>query len=148
MARSRLFEFSDQGWLPRILRDLLTEVLRHQLVVHGVYAPAVPKLNETLRRTGTAEILDLCSGSGGPLPSLRSHLQAARVLLSDRYPVRSAPESCAGAPGVAYRPEPLDARAVGRACSGPTSCPSCPSSTPETPSSRTGGATRWPSFAR
>lgn len=108
---NRLFEFSDQAWLPRIFRDLLTEVLEHQLVTYRVYAPAIPKLNETLRRAGTAEILDLCSGSGGPLPDLRPHLQADRVMLSDRYPNRRA---IGAARDVTYLPDPVDVRDVPR----------------------------------
>jgi len=106
---ARLFEFSDQRWLPRTFRDLLTELLQHQIVAYGVYAPAVAKLNETLLRTATAEILDLCSGSGGPLPALAPYLLAGRIALSDRFPRRrGAPDDSR----VRYLPDPVDARAV------------------------------------
>jgi hypothetical protein len=68
---ARLFEFSDQAWLPRMLRRFLTDLLEFQASTFHLYEEAIPKLNEALRRAGSREILDLCSGSGGPLLRLK-----------------------------------------------------------------------------
>lgn len=118
-SMGRLFEFSDQAWLPRLFRDLLTELLQHQLVTYRVYAPAIPMLNEAMRRAGSTEILDLGSGSGGPLLQLWPHLEASQLVMSDRFPNRQTIEEVDGLPGVTYRGDPVDARCVaadGRAC--------------------------------
>jgi len=109
---ARLFEFSDQAWLPRTFRRFLTDLLEYQATTYRIYDAAIPKLNEALRRAGSREILDLCSGSGGPLRDLTSRLCADRIVLSDRFPV--APPSADGdeMEKISYLAEPLDARDV------------------------------------
>jgi hypothetical protein len=113
---ARLFEFSDQAWLPRCFRRLLTELLQFQSSHYHIYRPAIAKLNELLGRSRCREILDLCSGSGGPLLDLHPYLRAERVTLSDRYPAaeRSVPpvDSTLDAPEIEWLPQPLDARDV------------------------------------
>lgn len=111
---NRLFEFADQPWLPRLFRDLLTELLHYQLDTYRTYWPIIPKLNEALRRSQSTEILDLCSGSGGPLLYLRPYVRAVRFTLSDKYPNRRALQALHDTPDVTYLPYPLDARAAPR----------------------------------
>lgn len=108
---ARLFEFSDQAWLPRTIRRCLTDLLQYQAATYRIYAPAIPKLNEMLRRGRCREILDLCSGSGGPLPDLAPHLRARRFTLSDRFPPESAAGACVDA-RISWLADPLDARDV------------------------------------
>jgi hypothetical protein len=109
---ARLFEFSDQAWLPRTLRRFLTDLLEFQASTFHLYEEAIPKLNEALRRAGSREILDLCSGSGGPLLRLKSRLSVERVTLSDRFPESRPAEEICRELDVAYLAEPLDARNV------------------------------------
>jgi len=111
---ARLFEFSDQSWCPRWLRRFLTELLEFQARTFHIYDAAIPKLNEALQRTGRREILDLCSGSGGPLLDLKPHLRAERVTLSDRFPDLHRLGGRWLVDEVSYFPEPLDARDVPR----------------------------------
>jgi hypothetical protein len=108
----RLFEFSDLPWLPSVWRELFTEVLQFQACAYRMYAPAIPLLRAALAESGRTEILDLCSGSGGPLPHLWTHLGAERITLTDRFPARRTVEEVRGVPGLAYSAEPVDARAV------------------------------------
>jgi len=94
MARHQLFEWEDQPWLPRVLRDYLTDHLFLYLssdeagtlhsAIAGILKPALDRLR-------TDRIVDLCSGGGGPLLAVQRHLQSdmqftARVTLTDLYP--------------------------------------------------------------
>ena len=108
---ARWFEFSDPAWLPTPIRRCFTELLQFQATTYRIFDPAIPKLNQTLRRCRSREILDHCSGSGGPLPDLAPHLRAERFTLSDRFPPARPAGAGAGAPNVAWLDEPLDARA-------------------------------------
>ncbi|MCA9704223.1 MAG: class I SAM-dependent methyltransferase [Myxococcales bacterium] len=60
-----------------------------------------------------AVIVDLCSGSGGPMPRVAEQLverfPGLRVTLTDLYP---KPEVVRSDRAVRYHPEPVDARAV------------------------------------
>lgn len=109
---ARLFEFSDQSWLPRCFRRIMTELMQFQAARYQIYRPAIPKLNDLLERSGCREILDLCSGSGGPLLHLHPYVEAERFTLSDRFPTaaRSAPAADDGR--VEWLADPLDARDV------------------------------------
>lgn len=117
---ARLFEFSDQAWLPHCFRRLLTELLQFQASDYQLYRTAIPKLNELLGRSRCREILDLCSGSGGPLLDLHPHLCAERVTLSDRFPAaerrdppsHAAPNAVPSAVNLEWLRDPLDARDV------------------------------------
>jgi len=109
---TRLFEFSDQAWLPRCFRRLLTELLEYQAAAYRIYWPAIPKLNETLRRTNCLEILDLCSGSGGPLVGLHPHLRAKRFTLTDRFPSPPRVTLRTRDSRLTWLQQPLDARDV------------------------------------
>jgi hypothetical protein len=108
---ARWFEFSDQAWLPGPIRRCFTELLQFQASTYRIFDAAIPKLNQALRRSQSREILDLCSGSGGPLLDLVPHLRAERFTLSDRFPPARPARVCAVAPNVAWHDEPLDARA-------------------------------------
>jgi hypothetical protein len=115
---ARLFEFSDQSWLPSCLRRILTELLQFQAARYQIYRPAIPKLNDLLDRSGCREILDLCSGSGGPLLHLHPWLEAEHFTLSDRYPMAERPSVASEAGRVEWLPRPLDARDVPPALKG------------------------------
>jgi hypothetical protein len=89
MRRLHLFEIGDQQWCPRALRDATTDLLELCFRTWNYYAPVVPLLTAAIERTGDREIVDLCSGGGGPWPSLLS-VQGDQwplcVVLTDKYP--------------------------------------------------------------
>ncbi len=66
----RLFEIHDQPWFPECLRREVVDGLQMIMEVTGAYEPIAPRLREALDRDGAHRVLDLCSGAGGPWPSL------------------------------------------------------------------------------
>lgn len=125
LARRQLFEFEDLKWLPTALRDLITDVLRDEIVLgRDVYAPVAPVLADVIREQGADRVVDLCSGAGGPWPRLRGQLEREGVridlTLTDRYPNRSAAEATLELDGsrTRYAPESVDATAVPSALRG------------------------------
>src|SRR5262245_46058525 len=58
------------------------------------------------------EVLDLCSGSGGPLVDLHPHLCAEKFTLSDRFPQPPRTVALPRGPRLRLLGEPLDARDV------------------------------------
>jgi hypothetical protein len=113
MRRVHLFEFTDLEWFPQVLRDAETAYLAASyrllrslprawaLVIAPQFTPSEPP-----------EILDLCSGSGGPVPAVIEELEKlginARARLSDLYP-NQAP---AQYNRITWIAEPLDASRV------------------------------------
>jgi len=89
--RLHFFEFEDLKWLPNRFRQYITDLLAHQMKFLGIYDSTVPKLEEVLTKTGHDTLVDLCSGSGGPAPSIRTKIAASmgkeiRLVLTDKYP--------------------------------------------------------------
>lgn len=118
MKRVHLFELTDQAWCPTFLRQGLTEYLEQTQRLESPYTVVLPRLLRALRETGTHQVIDLGSGSGGPWPAL---LQAAdlqtygvRVCLTDTYPhtVAFVEEYDAALSELTYYADPVDARNV------------------------------------
>ena len=90
MRRLHLFEIHDQDWCPRIIRDAETDYLQFVIAKTKPYAAMVPILATALQRTGARQVLDLCSGAGGPWQGLHPILAAkglnVSVRLTDKYP--------------------------------------------------------------
>ncbi len=91
MARFHLFEFHDSPRCPRLWRDSLTAFLRTTIDVLGIYDVIVPRLAALMARSGTDQIVDLCSGGGGPWARLSGALEdlvdgPVRVSLTDKQP--------------------------------------------------------------
>src|SRR5215468_1874364 len=88
--RLHLFELEDQPWLPGIVRDLATDYLCFIQATFRLYRPILPLLAEALRVTNQRQIVDLCSGGGGPVLEIQEALSAAglsiSVTLTDRFP--------------------------------------------------------------
>jgi hypothetical protein len=87
----RLFEIHEQPWFPQFLRDQVVDGLQMILEVMDTYAPIAQLLRARLQECGTEHVLDLCSGAGGPWPSLIRHFQShgtspPEVFLTDKYP--------------------------------------------------------------
>ncbi|WP_342374909.1 hypothetical protein NVS55_26760 [Myxococcus stipitatus] len=116
VPRLHLFEFIDQDWFPRALRDLATDYLHAVSTRLGLFDGAAGVLARGLASSGSNELLDLGSGGRGPLPRLKrllaeKHGVDARVLLSDKYPNADAAEH-ARREGVTYLERSVDARKV------------------------------------
>jgi hypothetical protein len=89
MRRLHLFELEDQAWCPKAFRDATTDLLELCLRTWNYYAPVLPLLTAAIEKTKDREIVDLCSGGGGPWPSLLAELGEVpplRVVLTDKYP--------------------------------------------------------------
>lgn len=91
MERIHLFELEDKPWCPRFIREVTTDFLLGLYNVFNIYAPAYQKISEVLTQTKTREIIDCCSGSGGPIKKLRDHLdksgkESITINLTDKYP--------------------------------------------------------------
>ena len=106
LKRQHLFEFNDQPWLPAFIRNALTDYLyvAYRSTPYGkLFARQVMTL---LQRAASTRIIDLCSGSGGPIGIVASELRqagaAAHITLTDLFPRE----------GNDYWPEPVDARNV------------------------------------
>ena len=118
MRRLHLFELEDQAWLPSSLRDPETDMLRFGLEAAKLYKPIVPRLAEALRASGSTRIVDLCSGGGGPIASIRKRLVEAGcdapITMTDLYSNRDAFAyiSRQAGNGIDFIEEPVDATAV------------------------------------
>ena len=90
IPRFQLFEFHDQHWFPAVLRRALTEWLRALWDYSRSAEVVTPVLESTLRRSGAKRIVDLCSGSSGPMISVQRRLATAGldvpVLATDKFP--------------------------------------------------------------
>ena len=91
MRRMQLFEIHDQTWFPTFLRDLVTDALQIIFSFSHLYKPITHRLQEALKNAGTERVVDLCSGGGGPWPSLCRVIEEQTgapidVCLTDKYP--------------------------------------------------------------
>ena len=88
----RLFEFSNQPWFPVVWRGYITDLLRYQVEYFQLYAAAEDLLRYALARSGAVHIVDLCSGSGGPILQIAERL-GVPVTLTDLYPPAHPPDA-------------------------------------------------------
>lgn len=120
MARVQLFEFEDLPWFPQVVRECMTDFLsflgRRGRAVYGGFAE---HLADALRATGESEILDLCSGGGGPAIAIAELLRERMasplaLVLTDLYPnlPRLERARAEGRGQVTYHERPVDATAV------------------------------------
>jgi hypothetical protein len=120
LRRLHLIEIHDQPWLPTSLRDALTDTLEHIFGVTNLYAAAVPRLRRALDRADTNQIVDLCSGAGGPwlwmCPHFAGQTFSLDVWLTDKYPNHAASERVQklNGNGLRYFVKSVDARNIPR----------------------------------
>lgn len=107
MKRLHLFEFLDQPWLPGPIRAGMVDYLATISRVAGIADKMVPEVQRLVDAAHTDAIVDLCSGSGGPLPVIAPKLrERVQVTLTDQHPVAiPLPD------GFSYHPDPVDATA-------------------------------------
>ena len=119
MRRLHLIELEDQAWCPAAVRHGITDLLQLFLGLGNCYAAILPRLASALERSGERDILDLCSGSGGPWRRLLpyfSETQLRHVRFTDKYPNAAASRGIvANSKGrILIEQESVDATAVGR----------------------------------
>jgi hypothetical protein len=116
MRRVHLFEMMDQPWLPDGLRNQLTDHLRAAEQFWRPFDVVEPMLAEAVAASGAREIVDLCSGGGGPAVHLTAHLiargEADGLVLTDLFPNLPAWRHASEQPGVRFEPAPVDATDV------------------------------------
>ncbi len=118
IPRLQLLELEDQRWLPVSVRDLATDYLEFVQTRFRTYEPVIPVVRGVLERTRVREVLDLCSGGGGPIVAVCKALARegleVRATLTDKYPNIEAFQRLADGSGgrIAYRSDPLDATRV------------------------------------
>src|SRR2546427_8764913 len=118
IARLHLFELEDQPWFPAVVRDLATGYLHFIETTFALHRPAVSLLAETLRAAKSEQVIDLCSGGGGPILRLQEALAAegieVRFTLTDRFPnLEAFQQTAAQSHGkIGFVLEPVDARSV------------------------------------
>ena len=120
LPRLQLFEFEDLSWFPDVLRRAMTRYLRTVFSLFGFSAFWAEEL-ATLgpQGGGVFRIVDLGSGSGGPIPSIIPELRrkgySPEVTLTDLFPnpeFFSSENKVADRNEVHYWPSPVDATCV------------------------------------
>lgn len=120
MNRRPWFELHDSPRYPRFLRDMVTDGLEHTWNTLGSYGSIAQLLREAVAESGASQVVDLCSGGGGPWLSLAGELEGANgqplpVVLTDKFPNLPAFERTQEASGgrIQFSAEAVDARSVG-----------------------------------
>ena len=111
MPRLHLFEFEDQPWFPTALRGAMTGYLAATYRITPFPAIWAERIAKLVRPAASCEIVDLGSGSSGPMPLVMNHLKelgiAAQATLTDLYP--NAKHWNNRDPAIRYWPDPVDA---------------------------------------
>jgi len=115
MGRIELHEIHDHPAFLAALRDFVTDGMQALWNFGNTYRPILGALLRGMEQAGTRDVLDLCSGGGGPWRRLarEPELQAEPgivVRLTDKYPNWSAFE-CAGTSSsqLHFESSPVDA---------------------------------------
>lgn len=114
--RLHLFEWEDQVWFPAPLRSAMTSYLAAAYGVTPFPKAWADCLSKLMNRDGGTEIVDLGSGSGGPVGLVVKELEERgfkpSVTLTDLYPPDPAQLSSSISSSIRYWPEPVDATNV------------------------------------
>ncbi len=104
--RLHLFEFEDQVWFPKILRDYQTGYIGFLASKANLYRE-VPAL---LDKLNASRVIDLASGAGTPAITATEAIRqrGGSLLLTDKFPNVSTGASVGSFKAVAYRKDPLD----------------------------------------
>jgi hypothetical protein len=118
MKRIDTFEFEDLSWFPQVIREGGTDYLRYFLNATRFYDVTIPLLHELSQKTGSTQLLDLCSGGGGGFQSMIERLEKInsplKITLTDKFPNISAFDHLVknGRERIGYEKSPVDALAV------------------------------------
>lgn len=116
LRRRHLIEIHEQPWCPRSLRDGVTDAIGFFTSVGRPFDAVTEQLLEAIHKSGAHQVVDLCSGAGGPWLDLAEGLGGTRahVVLTDLYPNKVAFRRAQGDGKARIRvhPDPVDARSV------------------------------------
>ena len=115
MRRLHLFEFGDQAWFPHRLRAAMTSYLAATYKITPFPKLWTDLLADVLAECGLQDVVDLGSGSAGPLllvaDELKKRGRHVSVTLTDLYPNPGALSKRENS-SVTYCSEPVDATRV------------------------------------
>lgn len=90
LLRMQLFELEDLAWFPSAIRDLATDYIHFLETRFALHKPVVPLLHDALKQSKVSQVVDLCSGGGGPVLAIYEGLMtdgaAVQFTLTDKYP--------------------------------------------------------------
>ncbi len=117
MKRIHLFELEDFSWFPGWLRSCMTRLIVTMHRALGSSDELAELLARALKESSSTRIVDLCSGSGGPMLDVlerlnkKPGLEGVTLTLTDLYPSAEAARSINAREGsnVSYRTSPVDA---------------------------------------
>ena len=115
MRKHHYFEFVDLKFCPKAFREVMMDTLANITVLGNVFNDIAPLITNVMNKTGTDEILDLCSGGGGPWQTLFNLIIAekanAKLTLSDLYPNAKCVAEYNSKQGqnISYEPQPINA---------------------------------------
>lgn len=117
MKRIHLFEFEDFQWFPNFLRMCMTHYILTMHRLLGSAEDLAELLSPILRKTKETNLIDLCSGAGGPMVEVKQLLEEKHnfsglsLTLTDLYPNTEAAEviNAQSDTSVRYLTEPVDA---------------------------------------
>ena len=117
MRRRQLVELEDLAWFPPAIRNGGTDWLAFMANHTNMFAAAAPHIRRAMQATATDDVLDLCSGGGGPWLTLEKALSQSGpvyVELSDRFPNIAAWRELSTRSGgrLRFRSEPVDSANV------------------------------------
>ncbi len=122
MKRIHIFEFEDYPWFPNWIRKYMTRLI---IVVHKfmntseILADLIAKV---IKQTGDKDIIDLCSGSGGPMIEVAEILKTKydfhnlKLELTDLYPNTEVAEqiNTDDNPDISYNLTPVNATQISK----------------------------------
>ena len=120
MKRIHLFEFEDLAWFPNWIRQCMTQYIKALHRSTDTASVILPLVERGLGAARNNQIIDLCSGAGGPMVDVVQRLngstdkQLVHLTLTDLYPNLNAVESLERDPvkNIRYSRQPIDAANV------------------------------------
>jgi hypothetical protein len=117
MKRIHLFEFEDLSWFPNPMRASLTRLLSVMHNILNTQKDVAQLILRLIDHSAKPSIIDLCSGSGGPMPGvatlLKNHysIKNLTLTLTDLYPDKNLAGKL-NSNDIIYLPAPVDAANV------------------------------------
>jgi hypothetical protein len=120
MKRIHLFEFEDLPYFPNWIRELMTRYIQTFHKILNTAGHLVPLVEKGLSHSTSLCIVDLCSGSGGPMIEVYKELKDKReyaqlkLTLTDLYPNQKVIKEIkrGGDNGIQYLKNPVNANHV------------------------------------
>jgi hypothetical protein len=123
LRRLQLFEFLDQSWCPQAVRHGATDYLEAITSRADIYGPIQGEIFRAIEACGARQVIDLCSGSGGPWLSrswrraLAEHAPLT-VVLTDKFPSKELSARLSADPAVTCTNFSVDAASVPKSLQG------------------------------